>query len=152
MTPVKDSDLSDALDILRHAEASIEAPPHVEARVLAAWDSAHASTADMRMRSLWREAAAVAAVVTMAVGLGKLGYELQRTTRSDSAVENSRTLLLVGEPILQGEPVRVVRMRVPASTLRELGVRPATSDVGSHVDVDVIVGEDGIARAIRVGM
>ena len=88
----------------------------------------------------------------MAVGLGKLGYELQRTTRTHTAVENNRTLLLVGEPILQGEPVRVVRMRVPAATLRGLGVRPAASDIGEHVDVDVLVGEDGVARAIRLGM
>jgi hypothetical protein len=60
-------------------------------------------------------------------------------------------LLLIGEPILQGEPVRMVRMRVPAATLTGLGVRPVTGTPGEHVDVDVIVGEDGVARAIRVG-
>jgi hypothetical protein len=94
----------------------------------------------------------VAAAVTIATGLGLLGRELQQTTRTPTeAVAESRTLLLVGEPILQGEPVRVVRMRVPASTLTELGVRSATGNA-AQVDVDVIVGEDGIARAIRVGM
>ena len=150
--PCQESDLGDALSGLRQAETSISAPPHVEAAVLAAWDRAHISTAHAPARSLWREAAAIAAAVTMAVGLGKLGYELRRTTRTPTAVENNRTLLLVGEPILQGEPVRVVRMRVPAATLRGLGVRPAASDIGEHVDVDVLVGEDGVARAIRLGM
>ena len=45
----------------------------------------------------------------------------------------------------------MVRMRVPAATLTELGVRQVTGTPGEHVDVDVIVGEDGVARAIRVG-
>ena len=45
----------------------------------------------------------------------------------------------------------MVRMRVPASTLTGLGVRPVTGTPGEHIDVDVIVGEDGVARAIRVG-
>jgi hypothetical protein len=61
-------------------------------------------------------------------------------------------LVLVGEPILAGEPVRVVRMRVPASTLAGLGVRSLAGEFADAVDVDVIVGEDGVARAIRLGM
>jgi hypothetical protein len=42
-------------------------------------------------------------------------------------------------------------MRVPASTLTGLGVLSITGSPGEHIDVDVIVGEDGVARAIRVG-
>ena len=147
-----DHDLADALAALRRAEARIEAPPHVEAAVLAAWDSAHALGTARRSRSLWRDATAVAAAVTIAVGLAQLGQQLRRATQpAPGQPGNSRTLLLVGEPILQGEPVRMVRMRVPASTLTELGVRPVTGTAGEHIDVDVIVGEDGVARAIRVG-
>jgi hypothetical protein len=150
----EDTDLASALDALRQDEGRIETPPHVEVAVLAAWDQAHAPRGEERARTPWRDAAAVAAAVTIAVGLGQLGRELQRTTRAamEPALE-SRTLLLVGEPILQGEPMRVVRMRVPASTLTAIGVRSATGDdEATHVDVDVIIGEDGIARAIRVGM
>ncbi len=153
MTTVQwhDTDLADALDGLRRDEAAVETPSHVEAAVLAAWDRAHAPRIDTHARHVWRRAGAIAASVIVAIGLGQLGRELQRTTRAaaDPARE-SGTVLLVGEPILQGEPVRVVRMRVPASTLIGMGVRPATGD--EQVDVDVIVGEDGIARAIRVGM
>jgi hypothetical protein len=43
-------------------------------------------------------------------------------------------------------------MRVPASTLTGLGVRSAEMNAAAHVDVDVIVGEDGVARAVRLGM
>jgi hypothetical protein len=147
----EDCALADALAELRRAEADIQPPPHVEEAVLAAWDNAHAAETNNRLRSLWHQVGAVAAVVTIAIGLAQLGQQLQRATRQAERSEGSRTLLLVGEPILQGEPVRMVRMRVPASTLAGLGVRPVTGTQGEHVDVDVIVGEDGVARAIRVG-
>lgn len=143
--------LADALAELRRAEASMETPPHVEAAALAAWDKAHATETAGRPRNLWHQAAAVAAVVTLAIGLAQLGQQLQHATQRAQRSERARTLLLVGEPILQGEPVRMVRMRVPASALTGLGVRPVTGTSGEHVDVDVIVGEDGVARAIRVG-
>lgn len=147
-----DHDLADALAELRRAEACIQTPLHVEAAVLAAWDNAHALGTARRPRRLWREAGAVAAAVTIAVGLAQLGQQLRRATQPAPVPPSiNRTLLLVGEPILQGEPVRMVRMRVPASTLTELGVRPVTGTPGEHIDVDVIVGEDGVARAIRVG-
>ena len=154
MTPTRPEDyvLADALVALRRAEACMETPPHVEAAVLAAWDKEHAHRAARPPRSLWRDVAAVAAAITIAIGLAQLGQQLQRATqRAPERSRDSRTLLLVGEPILQGEPVRMVRMRVPAATLTGLGVRPVTGTPGEHVDVDVIVGEDGVARAIRVG-
>jgi hypothetical protein len=143
--------LASALSELRRVEASMDTPPHLEAAVLAAWDKAHATETANRPRNLWHQAAAIAAIVTLAIGLAQLGHQLQRATQPAERSQNSRTLLLVGEPILQGEPVRMVRMRVPASTLTGLGVRPVTGTSGEHVDVDVIVGEDGVARAIRVG-
>jgi hypothetical protein len=143
--------LASALSELRRVEASMDTPPHLEAAVLAAWDKAHATETANRSRNLWHQAAAIAAIVTLAIGLAQLGHQLQRATQPAERSQNSRTLLLVGEPILQGEPVRMVRMRVPASTLTGLGVRPVTGTSGEHVDVDVIVGEDGVARAIRVG-
>lgn len=153
MTPTRHDNhgLADALEELRREAAGMETPSHVEAAVLAAWDKAHADTANRRRR-LWHDVAAVAAAVTIAISLAQLGRQLEQMTQPEpQQAENSRTLLLVGEPILQGEPVRMVRMRVPASTLTELGVRPVTGMPGEQIDVDVIVGEDGVARAIRVG-
>lgn len=144
--------LAGVFEELRRAEACMETPLHVETAVLAAWDAAHARESAGAPRRLWRHAAAAAAAATIAIGLAQLGGHLQRATQYERGPSQSgRTLLLVGEPILQGEPVRMVRMRVPASTLTGLGVRPMTGTTGEHVDVDVIVGEDGVARAIRVG-
>jgi hypothetical protein len=144
-----DSQLESVLDSLRKAEGRAETPSHVEAAVLAAWDRAHSSRP--AARAGWgQRVAAAAAAVTIAGGHTQLGRALERAVRTSTVADKSDTLLVVGEPILQGEPVRVVRMRIPASTLIGLGVR-TSSDV-AQVDVDVIVGEDGVARAIRVGM
>jgi hypothetical protein len=150
-TPPGNIDLAGALDALRQAEKRVQAPPHVEMAVLAAWDRAHVSPPGIFAKTYWTRAGAVAATMAIVVGLGQLGRHLRESTRvTAQPVADNRTLLVVGEPILQGEPVRIVRMRVPASTLTGLGVRTA-ADV-AHVDVDVIIGEDGVARAIRLGM
>jgi hypothetical protein len=149
----KDTELAAALDALRQAEVDVDTPPRVEAALLAAWDAAHTQNAAPDSRRLWRKAGAIAAAVTIAAGLWQLGLQLERTTRrATERAEDGRTVLLVGEPILQGEPVRVVRMRVPASTLTGLGVRSTEMDAAAEVDVDVIIGEDGVARAVRLGM
>ena len=150
-SPHWDPHLASALDDLREVEGHVKAPPRVEAAVLAAWDRTHAARTVSPSRQRWQRVAAVAAALTISLGLAQLGRALQQAVRTPALEANSNdTLLLVGEPILQGEPVRVVRMRIPASTLVGLGVR---ADGGvAQVDVDVIVGEDGVARAIRVGM
>jgi hypothetical protein len=86
--------------------------------------------------------------VVLTVTLGRLGQELRDGALTGGAPE-AATLLLVGEPILEGELVRVVRMRMPAATLANLGMRSTLNGPAASVDVDVIVGEDGVARAIR---
>jgi hypothetical protein len=62
------------------------------------------------------------------------------------------TVLLIGEPLMTGESVRVVRMRVPRSALAAMGIRSMATARADSADVDVLVGEDGVARAVRVGM
>jgi hypothetical protein len=91
----------------------------------------------------------MAAGVTIVSTLTLLGGRLQSAVATTPAAA-SATMFLVGDPILEGEPLRVVRMRVPAAALETLGVRSTSGD--ADVDVDVIVGEDGVARAISIGM
>jgi hypothetical protein len=62
------------------------------------------------------------------------------------------TLVMVGEPLREGEPVRVVRMRVAGSTLSALGIRSLAQPQPDSVDLEVLVGEDGVARALRVSL
>jgi hypothetical protein len=77
----------------------------------------------------------------------------RRPTRRDAA--DTTTVVLIGPPTMTDESVRVVRMRVPGSTLSAMGISPAATariDRGGPIDLDVLVGEDGVARAVRFGM
>jgi len=161
MKRVKASDdeaLADLLEHLRSDEAQVEAPAHVRSAVLAAWDAANRGSLPRRSgeaakAGVWRGAAALAAGVVLAVALTRLGGELQVGIAPAPAPQaSSATLHLVGEPIAEGEAVRVVRMSMAPAMLASLGVRSTAGDLVESVDVDVIVGEDGVARAIRVGM
>jgi len=147
-----DDDITESLRALRHAEARRAAPPRVERAVLAAWDAAHGTPAEGRFRvPVWRGAAAIAAGTLLAVSMTLLGNRLRTGLPNDNARPDA-TLLLVGEPILRGESARIVRVRMPASALPSLGIRGVTGDLAETVDVEVLIGEDGVARAIEVGM
>lgn len=78
-----------------------------------------------------------------------------RRRSSPGAAADTTTVVLIGAPVMAGESVRVVRMRVPGSTLSAMGISPAASartDRSDRIDLDVLVGEDGVARAVRFGM
>lgn len=64
----------------------------------------------------------------------------------------SRAVVLVGSPITPGEPVHLVRMRVARETLLEMGLQPVPGTGEGPVDVEMLVGEDGVARGLRVTM
>lgn len=143
-------DLAALLDALRDAESGDAAPAHVEAAVMRAWDASRAQTPPARL-SVLSQFASVAAGAVIAAGLTVLGGHLRSTTavRASPAADTSPTVILVGEPILDGEHVRLVRMRLPAATLHALGVRSTASATGD-IDVDVVIGEDGVARGLSL--
>ena len=57
--------------------------------------------------------------------------------------------LRYGKPLESGEPVVVVRMELPAAQLRRLGLPVAPDAVTGAVKADVLLGGDGLAKAIR---
>ena len=151
MTNPDDQNLSALFDALRHAEARDSAPPHVEATLMKTWDAEHApqvATARLPAAS-WFGSLAAAAV--LAIGLTVVGGRLRSAAivTPALAVETSPTVILVGEPVQDGEQIRRVRMRMPVSVLHALGIR-STAAALDDVDVDVIVGEDGVARALSL--
>ena len=156
MNPLKANDdekLMDLFERLREDEAQVEVPAHVRSTVLAAWDppSRRRRFGEAGSPLFWRRAAALAAGVALTIGLTRLGAGLQ-VGIAPVAQASTATLHLVGEPIAEGEAVRVVRMSMAPAMLASLGIRSTAGDLAESVDVDVIVGEDGVARAIRVGM
>ena len=52
-------------------------------------------------------------------------------------------------PLSPDEPTTVWRMEIPVSRLRAVGYRVQASDPGAVVEADVLVSQDGRARAIR---
>ena len=182
VTSRDDETLASQLRALAQVEADVETPPHVEAAVMAAWDAAHAPRNRSRTRGFVRGAAAVAASAGLVgalamdrlrdpgdlpelpadhVGLSDAGSVLavNLTARSVGAGDAAHTvrveqatLVMVGEPLREGEPVRVVRMRVAGSTLSALGIRSLAQPQPDSVDLEVLVGEDGVARALRVSL
>jgi hypothetical protein len=58
-------------------------------------------------------------------------------------------LLLIADPMFDPARATVVSVRMPRSALAFFGLPVAELEAGGDVDVEMIVGEDGIARAIR---
>jgi hypothetical protein len=163
-----DSRLERSLQMLAEIEAASETPSRVETAVLARWDTEH----DPRLRTRTRTRRMVRAATTMAAGVTLVGALVwqrgasDRTTRlkpdtthtdavrlkSDTTPESEyTTVAVVGGPLIAGEQIRVVRMRVARSVLGELGIpSPAQQGAPQTVDIDVLVGEDGVARGVRV--
>jgi hypothetical protein len=70
-------------------------------------------------------------------------------TETSSAGASTPLVSLTGEPALAAEPLQLVRLRVPRTSLRAFGVALIDPDASGLVDVDLIVGSDGLPRDIR---
>jgi hypothetical protein len=58
-------------------------------------------------------------------------------------------LILPGVPVVDSEPLGLVRVELPAGAALALGLPIDEDRVGGWVSAEVLVGEDGLARAIR---
>ena len=77
------------------------------------------------------------------------GHDVAVAPPVDSRPREPRsTVVLVGGPMASGELVQIVRMRVDRSALSALGITQSGSN--DTVEVDVLVGEDGVARGLRL--
>lgn len=151
MKPIETDDdrLAGLLGRLREDDARGEPPVYLRAAVLAAWDAAPSRSSS---HAVLRSAAALAAGVVLVASLARLGSDLRSGVAVPPLQTATTTVHLVGDAFAEGEAVRVVRMRLAPAMLASLGIRSTAGDLAESVDVDVIVGEDGVARAIRVGM
>ena len=63
--------------------------------------------------------------------------------------EAEAAYVLVPDAETSAPPLTLMRVRMPRSTFSRLGVPISNPDGDGMVDVDVLVGEDGVARSIR---
>ena len=148
--------LARSLQMLAEIEAGSETPSRVESVVMARWDAVQKRRVPSRTRRVVRVATAMAAGITIFGALAWQRNTVDETVRlkPDTTTESQyTTVAVVGGPLMADEPIRVVRMRVARSVLGELGI-PSPAQRGAAqaatVDIDVLVGEDGVARGVRV--
>jgi hypothetical protein len=53
------------------------------------------------------------------------------------------------DPVLETETLQLVRVRMPRLALQAVGVVVSGSNAEGFVEVDVVVGEDGLPRDVR---
>jgi len=150
--------LARSLQMLAEIEAGSKTPSRVETAVMARWDAMQKRRVPSRTRRVARVATAMAAGITIfgALAWHNMTVRLKPDTTSTVRLKPDptyTTVAVVGGPLMADEPLRVVRMRVARSVLGELGI-PSPAQRGAApaatVDIDVLVGEDGVARGVRV--
>ena len=148
-----DTHLARTMKALAEIEAAVEAPSRVEAAVMAHWESRHSGAKADRSRTR----RVVRGTMTAAAGVTLVGALVWQRGVNDTASAPTggsyTTVAVVGGPLMADEPIRVVRMRVERSALGELGIPSPAQQGAAHietVDIEVLVGEDGVARGVRV--
>jgi hypothetical protein len=162
-------DLDDALRRLSAATVVPPPDPAREAALLAAFDAAgpsrRAAVPRISARGYWSMAAlATAAAVLIAVGLTPAPTGRHGPLPGGSATHSSTPPLNRGvqlEPPSEFVPIpgaaalpplesgTLVRIDLPVSVLSQYGVSPPPGRV-TAVTADLIVGQDGLARAVRI--
>jgi hypothetical protein len=161
---------SDGLRALAEWTAAAEAPARLEQALRAALQERVArrsgiSRGVFTTRSGWWWPAAAAAVVAIAVvWTGSRGAGVGPAVGSPGAVapqaaspaspvasdENGFIPLTWGPPLSELDGMQVVHVQMPASALPSLGWAVAGEPLGETVEADVLVGADGVARALRI--
>lgn len=108
-----------------------------------------------RSRRVWMYVGEIAAMLLLAGGLylafSHRGATVEHDTDAAPAKRGSDFIAL---PYAQSDvpleqPV-IVRMKVSVSELDELGVPLRLTPKGDRVSADLLVGQDGVARAVRI--
>jgi hypothetical protein len=151
-------DMRTLLGELRQSDRRLSAPPRVEETVLAAWDSRDAEQVPITSTGpSWRTwgwmAAAASLVLAVAVVPSRVtplpatdaASTVNGVTGTDAPTESALEWLDPDPASLQ-----VVHLRVASDTLQAQGLAVSDPDGDGLVDIEMIVGVDGMARSVRV--
>ena len=155
---MSDSAHDDLASALRRLAQSAEVPPLDPVReraLLEAFDKSQMEQRTPAGSGVWRAAAAAAALAVAATMAWAIVSRPGRPGRPPAppAVAPLTTTEFVLWPGAAELPTfesgHLMRMEVPVSALRSLGLSPPPSPVGV-VQADVLVGQDGLPRAVRL--
>jgi len=158
-----DPALADVFRLLSEDDEQTVVPLHIESAVMQAWD-AHARGATARharaVRLAWAAVLLAAASVVFAAALwvqrgdrGTSNVQAAAAARPASAPDRWSGFESIASPdvLLQDDPaaLRLVRLNVQPSVLTAFGYPVADPMDLRPVRVEVLVGLDGVPRAIR---
>lgn len=141
---LEESPLEEALRSLA-SEDETRVPARVDAAVMAAWDvhRGHTPAHSRRRWLFW--VAACAGVVLAAVLLAPRLTPGDPDPDSASLIEQELVLV----PEVEPGPLMLMRVRMTRREFSRLGVPISNPQGDGLVDVEVLVGEDGVARSVR---
>lgn len=144
MTPQQELEIRERLRALAAVDDALEAPPALEARLVAAFrERGRRRPAPPRV---WAVAAAAAALAL--AGTFATSRPPAAVAPAAEAEEASFVPLTYGDPLADVDAVHVVRVALDRSSLASYGLPAAGGESGS-VDAEILVGQDGLARGIR---
>ena len=136
------------------ADDNSQVPPRVDAAVMAAWDDFANRAASARLRRatarwpVWVAACAGLVIGAVLVTWRTGGGDAVGRTAAAPAPLIQDELVLVPELDRAG-PLTLMRLRMTRREFSRLGVPISNPESDGLVDVEVLVGEDGVARSIR---
>jgi hypothetical protein len=148
--------LTKAMDHLRAESAHSAAPPEIEHALRAEFDRVQ----HRKRRLLWTlVGGAIAASIAVAVIFSAREHQpppVPSVALNEPAAEQVQPSEQPFVPIPYVTPLgayeraEIVRMEVPVAALIAAGFSMQTADPGARAQADVVVGQDGRARAVRL--
>ena len=150
--------VNEALDALRRDDAATAIPSRIEHHVMFAWDAGMGSASRRRRRRapIWFGAMA-ASLLLAAIAFSRYQggratpFDQPRPVESAGAQSMFPGELLFTEVALNEDPasLQYVQLRVTPSAARRLGFPLPDLADDQPVDVEALVGLDGVPRALR---
>lgn len=142
--------LMQALGALRESIQGPEAALRVEDALLRAYRQRYAAKRRSWPWRAWRVAAVAAAVlIALLTLIPRPEQPVEPMPVSAREFSTEYMPMSFSEPLMPEEFVHVVRISVPRSELVRFGLPAEPGAGGARVTADVVLGEDGVARAIR---
>lgn len=146
--------LTEGLRTLAGSAADARPSPALEPALLAAFAERFAGSAAPRAPwRPWLGAAAVLALVVMGAFYAREDLERARARESRAALAEAAAQFVPwpgAQALPSFESGHLVRVELPASALPVLGIVPVREITGERVLADVLIGQDGLARAVRL--
>lgn len=148
---MRDTEFDAAWSAVARADAEARAPLRLRPAVMAAWDAERhgpARPASARRRAGLAALAAAAALLA-AAALWWNRAPAPATPTTSAGREPMPLVLLAADPTFDTESLQIVRVRMPGRMLPAFGIPLDAPEAAGFVEIDVLVGDDGLPRDIR---